>query len=105
MKSVKERNDLAMERIRKSFQDLLKSPVAITLQDLNEFVDCSLEFHDKLPDTEGKGGYAITMFLLAEVDWSNPGEPSNIMPRYKTFKDGGITIAIRDWYNRFKIGK
>lgn len=102
MKSVKERNEDAMERMRKSFQDLLKSPVEITLGDLSEFVDASLELNESV---KCDSRYQLTMFLVADVDWSNPGEPSNIIPRYKTLKYGGIDIAVRDWNNRFEMGQ
>lgn len=57
------------------------------------------------PEDEPKVNLLIG-FLANTMDYSNPGEPKNVQPRYKLLDtDPAFQIVVRDFKNRLEMGK
>ncbi|NMX72622.1 helix-turn-helix domain-containing protein [Pseudomonas sp. WS 5532] len=57
------------------------------------------------PEDEPKVNLLI-VFLANTMDYSNPGEPENVQPRYKLLDiDPAFQIIVRDFKNRLEMGK
>lgn len=57
------------------------------------------------PEDESKVNLLVG-FLAKPMDFSNPGETENVLPRYK-FLDNELAfqIIVRDFKNRLEMGK
>lgn len=57
------------------------------------------------PEDEPKVNLLIG-FLAKTMDFSNPGEPENLQPRYKLLNnEAAFKIILRDFKNRLEMGK
>lgn len=103
-KTIQERNDVAIARMKDAFQDMLDTrKVKFTYRDLIEFSEAINTFY---PETDNDSYAAVVMFLMDLINYSNPGEKANIIPRFKSLKlENGYKNALRDWKNRFEMGK
>lgn len=99
--NIQERNEVAFKKMRAARDEIMSKNVDMSIKDLIDFTNVVQDFtlwryvNDEL----------LTQFLLCEVDWSNPSEKENIMPRYKTYTLGGWDNIKRDWDNRLEMGK
>lgn len=102
--NIQDRNNAAIEKMKERFQEMLDTrKVNFTYRDLIEFSEAINTFY---PETDNDSYAAVVMFLMDLINYSNPGEKANIIPRFKSLKlENGYKNALRDWKNRFEMGK
>lgn len=103
-KTIQERNDVAIALMKEAFQKMLDTrKVNFTYRDLIDFSEAINTFY---PETDNASYASVVMFLMDLIDYSNLGEKSNIIPRFKSLKlENGYKNALRDWNNRYEMGK
>ena len=101
--TIEELNQKAIaEMFEKGKEQLNSIRYDLSLQDMIDFIKAVHHFSDEF---DGRSS-ALIRFLMADVDYSNPVEHSYIIPRYKSLQfEGGLRNAIRDWQNRYEMGK
>jgi hypothetical protein len=103
-KTIQERNDAAIVLLQDGFQQMLDTrKVNFTYRDLIEFSEAINTFYS---ETDNASYPSVVMFLMDIINYSNPGEKANLIPRFKSLKlENGYKNALRDWKNRFQMGK
>lgn len=105
MKSVKERNEAAFTRMKDKYQDYISQDAAMTIKDVLEFGSAVLALANIKKQIDAGEYTQIGSFLLAVVDTQTEGIGKQ--PRYKlvTKYDWAMKNAVRDWNNRYEMGK
>lgn len=106
--TIKERNDVAFDKMKSAYQNLLKQDSGMSIGDVREFGVAVLTFKSacESPDKFGdESNSQISGFLLARVDTQMEGIGKK--PRYKLINkyDWALDNAVRDWNNRYEMGQ
>lgn len=106
--TIKERNDVAFDKLKSAHQNLLKQDSGMSIGDVREFGEAVLSFKDvcQCPDKFGdKTNSQISGFLLSTVDTQM--EDIGTKPRYKLINkySWAMNNAIRDWNNLYEMGQ
>ena len=102
MKTIEERNNIAIDNMKGRFQERLKTEIVqMTLEDLVAYTEAC----DIICDLRYIESYAqLTCFLMYNLGYDYPNAP--VVPRYKTFNTvGGVEEALSEWDNRWEMGK
>lgn len=106
MLTIEERNNIARDNMRARFHLLLDQDAEMTKQNVCDYTKAVFMLNNVLWFTE-EDLKSLPWFLLAKVDYSNPGDEPNNIPRYDCICNyiGGIENAVRDWNNQSEMGK
>lgn len=104
MKTVKERNEEAISRMKEKYQEQISKDSSMTIREVLELAEAVTSFVVEL-NIEPSDYSQVCHHLMAVVDTQEVviGE----QPRYKLISkyDWAMRNAIRDWNNRYEMGK
>ena len=105
IKTIKERNEEAVVRMKKSYQQHISQNSDMSIRDVLQFGSAILAFSVHCATVDTYEYSQLGNFLLASVDTLEVG--IGVQPRYKLIEkyDWAMNNAYRDWNNRYEMGQ